>query len=406
MTRRFLLGAVLCAIAAALPAGCNKKTEGGGGETVKVVSSMPRSGFTQQLTDSITNGIKMAFEEADYKAGPFKIEYLDWNDASATTGGMTPENAIANAERAIDDPDVMAYIGPHNTGAAKVALPKLNAAGMLVVSMGSTYPGLNKPDLGSAGEPDIYRPSGKVNFIRVVTPDDHQGGFAAEWAKDKGFQRAYVLDDGDLFGRGVATFFRKKAEELGITVLGHETIDLRSPEFSGLMLKIKTTNPDLVFFGGNTFTKGPQVAKDMVRAGLTAKLLVPDGCADQAFIDAAGPDNVNGRCFCTFGGVPPSKLTGKGKEFVDHYKAKYDGKTPEPFAVYGYECAKVALEAIKRAGKKDRDAVREAGLAIKDFDQGAIGKWSVDANGDISIKVVTISEVVDGKWQPTQIINK
>ena len=57
----------------------------------------------------------------------------------------------------------MAYIGTYNSGAAKIAMPILNRAGLLMISPANTWPGLTKPGKGDPGEPEIYRPSGKLN---------------------------------------------------------------------------------------------------------------------------------------------------------------------------------------------------------------------------------------------------
>jgi branched-chain amino acid transport system substrate-binding protein len=185
---------------------------------------------------------------------------------------------------------------------------------------------------------------------------------------------------------------------LGIEVLGHETIDFKAQEFKSLMTKIRALGPDLVYFGGTTQSKGGQIAKDMVAAGLDCKLMVPDACYEEAFIESAGAENVNGRCYVTFGGLPPEELTGPGKEFVEKYQSRY-GSMPEAYAVYGYEAAKVVLEAIRKAGKKDREAILQACRSMTDFDQGALGKWSFDENGDSSITTISGSIIKDGKFQ-------
>jgi len=170
------------------------------------------------------------------------------------------------------------------------------------------------------------------------------------------------------------------------------------------MTSIKTKNPDLVYFGGTTQTKGGQVAKDLVAAGLTAKLMVPDGCFEEAFIQSAGAENLNDRCYVTFGGVPPDQLKGAGKIFVDMYQQKH-GVEPQAYAVYGYEAGRVALEAIKRAGKKDRAAITQAALGIKDF-EGALGKWSFDANGDTTLTVMSGNTVKNGKFEFAKVLGK
>jgi branched-chain amino acid transport system substrate-binding protein len=352
-----------------------------GAETIKIVSSLPRTGSAQQQTDTMVNGVKMALEEAGYKAGNFKIEFEDMDDATAAQGEWTAEAEQANARKAAADPDVMVYIGPYNSGAAKQSMPILNRAGLLMISPANTSVGLTKPGLGQPGEPDIYRPTGKKNYTRVVPADDLQGSCAAEWAKDMGVKKVYILDDNQVYGKGLADVFRQRCEELEIDVLGQDSIDSKAQEFRSKMTSIKALKPDLIFYGGTTQTKGGQICKDMVAAGLTAKLMVPDGCMENAFIKAAGPENANGRVYVTFGGVPPENQVGKGKEFVEKYQAKY-GKMPEAYSIYGYEAAKVALEAIRQAGKKDRAAIVSAAFAIKDF-PGALGTWSCDVNCDL-----------------------
>ncbi len=151
----------------------------GNPRVVKIVSSLPRTGSAKAQTDSIVNGIRIALEEAHDKCGQFDVVYADWDDATAAAGQWTAEAETANARRAAHDPDVVAYIGTYNSGAAKIAMPILNRAGLLMISPANTWPGLTKPGKGDPGEPEIYRPTGKLNYTRVVPADDLQGPLAA-----------------------------------------------------------------------------------------------------------------------------------------------------------------------------------------------------------------------------------
>ena len=369
---------------------------GGTPDTIRIVSSLPRTGTAKGQTTSIVNGIKMALEEVDSKVGDFKIVYSDLDDATATTGNWDGNTETANANQAARDPDTMIYIGTYNSGAAKMSMPILNRAGVLMISPANTAIGLTKPS-GVKGEPGMYRPTGKINYVRVVATDDLQGSLAGDWAKKLGATKVYILDDSEMYGKGCADLFERRCEEIGITVLGHEQISVQSNDFKSIMNKIKAKQPDLVYFGGTTQSQGGQIAKDMREVGLDCKIMVPEGCYEQAFIDAAGANSLNDRCYVTFPGLPAQQLTGTGKEFYERYKKKYDSE-PEPYAVYGYECGKVALEAIRRAGKKDRGAILAACLAIKDFD-GALGKWSFDANGDTSLQRLSGYVVRDGEFK-------
>lgn len=371
-------------------------------ERIKIVSSFPRTGSANLQTTTLVNGIKMALDEVNYKVGNFKIEYLDWDDASPERGAWDPALEAANADKAISDPDVMVYMGPYNSGAAKISMPKLNQAGLAMISPAVTWPGLTKPGKGEANEPKVYRPSGNVSFFRVVPADDIQGEVAAKWAKELGTSRVFVLHDRELYGKGLAEMFIKNAKAMGMNILGTEGIDIKASNYRSLVTKIRSNNPDLVYFGGTTQSNAGQLAKDLRSGGFKGTLLAPDGCFESAFIESAGAATLEGNTYLTFGGVPANQLTGKGKDFYEAYKAKYKGE-PEAYAAYSYEATKVVLEAIKRAGKKDRKAIVNAMASIKDFD-GLLGKWSFDENGDTTLKTMSGNTIKNGNFQFVKLL--
>jgi branched-chain amino acid transport system substrate-binding protein len=387
-----------------------KRDAVGNPDVIKIVSSLPRSGSARGQTDVIVRGIQVALTDVGYKIDvtdpitkvkkTYTIEYLDLDDATAAAGQWTIEQEIANANQARMDPDVMAYIGTYNSGAAKVSMPILNRAGVLMVSPANTSPALTKPGAGEKHEPRCYQPSGVVNYTRVIPTDDLQGELTVVWMRDLGVKKTYILDDNEVYGKGIADVVREKCPKYGIQVLGQQSIDSKAQEFTPLMTTIKAMSPDLVYFGGTTQTKAGQLLKDMAKVGLTCPMMGPDGCFEQAMVDSAGKETFERVPFyATFGGLPIDALIdGKGKEFVDKYEAKFGSKPKDAYATYGYECALVTLEAIRRAGKKDREAIRLAALAIKNF-EGATGTWSFDENGDTTNQTMSGSSVVKGEFK-------
>lgn len=371
-------------------------------ETIKIVSSLPRTGSANAQTTSMVNGIKMAIDENNSKVGNFKLVYEDWDDASPERGQWDPAVEAANADKAIRDPEIMAYIGPYNSGASKISAPKLNQAGLLMISPGSTWPGLTKPGIGEANEPMVYRPSKRVTYFRVVPTDEIQGSVAVKWAAEMGVKKAYVLHDRELFGKGIAEMFKRSAAQSGIKLVGFEGIDPKASNYRALAVKIRQLNPDLVYYGGTTQTNAGQLAKDLRASGSKVKFMVPDGCFETAFIESAGKDNLEGMTYVTFGGLPGNQLTGKGKEFYENYRKKY-GIEPESYAAYSYEATKVALAAIEKVGKKDRAAIIAEVAKTKDF-QGVLGLWSFDQNGDTSLKTMSGNIVKDGKFEFSKIL--
>jgi len=230
-----------------------------------------------------------------------------------------------------------------------------------------------------------------------VTADDVQGDAAAKWAQKLGAKSVYILDDQQVYGKGVADVFEATAKQIGLNVLGHEGIDPKAQNYTSLMTKIKDMNPDLVYFGGIVDNNAGQLLKDMRAVGMApdkVKFMGPDGIDTQSFIDAAGADVAEGS-YTTIAGLPASKLGPKGQEYYKKYKAKYNADA-ESYGIYGYEAANVALAALNKVCKKDRAAILDAVFATKDFD-GVLGKWSFDQNGDTTLSDIQGHIVKDGK---------
>ena len=364
--------------------------------TIKVVSSLPRTGSSKGQTDTIVNAMKMALDEVSMKVGGATIVYEDMDDATPARGAWDAGKEAENANKAVADADVMVYVGTFNSGAAKVAIPILNRANLVMISPANTYPGLTKPGKGEPNEPDVYYPGGRRNYARVVPADDLQGAVAANWSKQVGATKVYILDDTELYGHGIAVVFAETANKIGLSIAGGpEGIDSKASDYRALATKIRGTGADMVYYGGITQNNAGKLFKDLRSVlGNNIKIMGPDGIYEQAFIDDAG-DAAEG-VYVTFGGVPPTKLAGKGAEWYRSYKSKFNAE-PEAYAAYGYESTKVALAAIEKAGRKDRAAIRDAVFATKDYD-GVLGKWSFDANGDTTLTNMSGRQVKDGKF--------
>jgi branched-chain amino acid transport system substrate-binding protein len=378
--------------------------------TLKVVSSLPMTGSSLTQNQTIVNAIQLRLDQSKGLAcgGKYTVEYEAWDDASAALGKWDPAVETENANKAAADSSIVAYIGTFNSGAAKLSIPILNAAGPLVmISPANTNPGLTKADKDLPGVTDSYYPTGVRNYTRVVAADDIQGKVAANFVKSLGATTVYILDDQELYGKGVADVFEATAKEIGLTVLGHEGIDPKAADYKALMTKVSTSNngaaPDAIYVGMVVDNNASQLLKDKVAImgdNAKVKYVGPDGIQTQAFIDGAGADVAEG-AYASVAGVPLDKLPSSGLQFVKDYEAKY-GKLTEPYAVYGYETMNVAFKAIEdvcAAGgdPTDRAAVNSAVFAIKDFD-GALGTWSFDANGDTSLTDMTFYQVQSGAY--------
>ena len=375
-------------------AGTGGTTGASTAKTVKIISSLPMTGASRTQTVEIVNSIKMAIDET--KIPNVTVQYDALDDATAAKGSWEASQESENARKAIGDKSVVAYIGTYNSGAAKVSIPLLNQAGLVMVSPANTYPGLTKPGKGEANEPNTYFPNGKRNYARVVPADDLQGAVGAVWTKDLGGKNVYIIHDTELYGKGIADVFRAKAKALGLAEAGYEGAQ-KADNYRALANKIKDSGADLVYYGGIVDNNPAVLLKDLRAVAPTVKFMGPDGINCSEFLKQAGPAGEG--VYSTFGGVPPEKYTGKASEWLKNYNTKFNNNNPNPYAIYGYEAAKVVLAAIAKAGDKadDRATVLANVMGTKDYD-GVLGKWSFDAGGDTTLTQFSGSAAKSGAW--------
>lgn len=367
--------------------------------TIKIVSSLPRSGSSKDQTDAVVNAIQMALAEVNNKVGNATIVYQDLDDATAAAGKWDPAQETQNANAAVNDPDVMLYIGPFNSGAASLSIPVLCKANLAMISPSTTYPGLTKKVDGvQANEPDVYYQGCRRNFLRVVPTDDIQGENAANWSKQLGATKAYILEDStdgsELFGHALAAGFAQEARRVGLSVVGGpDGMDPTDDTYRPLARTIAATDADLVYFGGITQNSAGQLWQDLdaiLPDG--TKLMGSDGIYEQAFLDAAG--SARNGTFVTFGAIPPAKLTGAGATWYNRYQTQYKTE-PGAYAAYAYEATRVALDAINRAGSKDRARIRDALFATRNY-AGVLGSWSFTDSGDTTLTTMSGRQVEGG----------
>ena len=373
----------------------------GGGQKLTIYSSLPLQGAARAQALATVNGAKLALKKGGGRVGDFSIDYVSLDDSTAQAGGWEPGQTASNARKAIGDDSTIAYIGEFNSGATAVSLPLLNEAGIAQVSPGNTAVGITSDDPGaSPGEPDKYYPTGKRTYARILPKDTYQGAALAALAKEEGCQSAYILNDKEVYGAGLARNVELSSEKVGLDIKGNEGIDKNAPNYRSLGAKVKGTGAECFIYCGITANNAVQIFKDMAVALPDGALLGPEGVGETGFFDPAEgglPADVARRVLITIPGVAPEEYPPAGKQFLKDYEAEYGEKNPDRYAVYGYESMSLILDAIKRAGENgaDRAAVVDQLLATKDR-EGVFGKYSIDENGDITLTPYGAYRIKDG----------
>ena len=379
--------------------------KGSGTPQVLIASDLPLQGAGRSQTVEMTKAVNFILASHGYKAGKWTVGYQSCDDATPQAGKWDSGKVAANAQAYASDKSVVGVIGTFNSGAAAIMIPVLNrAAGGPVgmVSPANTYVGLTHAGPGTApGEPGKYYPTGKRNYIRVVAADDFQGAADAVLTQKLGKKSVYILNDKEAYGLGVATNYKNAATKLGIKIAGFEAWDPAATSYEALATKIKQSGADAVFVGGLICENGGKLVKDLSAGlGTGVQLMAPDGFTPiSAVVEGAGAGAEG--LTVSVAGLPNKQLKGAGKAFLAKF-GKTVGKEPDPYSVYAAQAAEVLLAAIARSDGTRSSITAE--LFKTKVNNGLLGSFTINSNGDTSSNPVAIYKVMGGKSTDLMVI--
>jgi branched-chain amino acid transport system substrate-binding protein len=360
----------------------------GGGKTLTVYSSLPLQGASRPQTTAMVNGIKLALDQAGGKAGDFTVKYQSLDDSTAQAGSWTPEATQSNARKAAQDDSTAAYLGEFNSGASAVSIPILNEGGVPQISPANTAVGLTSDEPGAnPGEPDKYYPAGTRTYVRIVPKDTIQGAALATLMKEDGCTKVFMTNDKEVYGAGLAKNIQLAAEAQQLDIVANEAIDKNAPNYRSLASKAKGQGADCFVYSGITANNAVQLYKDFSAAIPSAKLYGPDGVAESGFSDPKEggiPADVASKVKVTVATLSPDEYPPEGQEFFKQFTEKYGEQNPDPYAIYGYEAMRLALDAIQRAGDGSKESIIKALFDTKDR-ESVLGTYSIDENGDTTL---------------------
>lgn len=383
----------------ALPSSLCSRVHYVGAGTPEALVAVPLSlqGFGAQASAQMIAAIQLVFEQRNYRAGRFRVGFQACNDAERASGFPTPERCVTNAREYVAHRRVLGIVGPVYSACAQAMLPIANAApgGPLgIVSGLNTYVGLTRSGPpAEEGEPARYYPSGRRSYVRLTPADDVQSAGAAAFAERLGLERPFVLDDGTVYGKALASAFRSAAEGLGVEIAGTAAWKHEAPTHAALARRVQGSGADGVFLAG-AFRIGSTLLVDLRAAlGPDVPLLGSDGFQIvYKEIDNLGRE-IEG-LYITSLGAPLASLAPTSRTYVAAL-AKRLGRPPESFTVQTAAAAEVMLDAIGRSDGT-RASVSRALLRTK-LAKGILGPVTFTATGDTKGRLVTISQISRGR---------
>lgn len=353
----------------------------GGGETViKIGHAAPLTGGIAHLGKDNENGAKMAIDELNAKGVKIggktaKFELLAEDDAG------DPKQATSVAQKLVDA-KANGVIGHLNSGCTIPASKIYYEAGIPEISPSSTNP--------------KYTQQGFNTAFRVVANDGQLGGTLGRYAVQiNKAKKIAVIDDRTAYGQGVAEEFVKgaKSKAAGVEIVAQEYTNDKATDFNAILTKIKSKNPDVVFFGGMDAVAGPML-RQMKQLGIHAKFMGGDGICSEELATLAGDAMADGQVVCAeAGGVEES-----GKKAMDEFRANYKkkfGVDVQIYAPYVYDSVMTMVEAMEKAGSAE--PAKYLPVLAKIHHKGVTGNIAFDKKGDILDGTLTLYTYKGGK---------
>jgi branched-chain amino acid transport system substrate-binding protein len=384
----FALGLLLAAC------GAKRGTVQGGNDTftattLTVYADLPLQGpdFSRQL--SIADGAALALYDAGGHVGPLHVSFVLLNDAGYRSGAWTAPQTGDSARTASTDQSSAAYIGDFDSGASAISQKLNNENGIVQILPGSGYVGFTDDSpANQPGDPGAYYPDGSHTLVRLIPSDAVQARAIVTLLRSQGVRRLYVISDtSDPLSADVAPLTAAAAPAGGITVAGRGRISTAASTplsaYRAAAAAAATTHPDAVLLAGPGDTGAATLWRDLHSALPGARLVGSSTLARSPFLKSLAGAGASSEIVSPY--LEPDQYPPSARAVFTQYRSRFH-TAPTVFALYGYEAMRIALAAVKRAG---RLAPNRASF-LKTFHSlgtlsGVLGDFRFNANGDTSL---------------------
>jgi branched-chain amino acid transport system substrate-binding protein len=397
-TMRITSQRLLLSLVALLVAGACKKESAGTAKSddkaeIAIGATLPLTGAESRTGGFFKEGYELAFDEVNAAGGldvggkKRKVKLTLYDD--------TTNQATANslADKLINSDKVDFLLGTYSTA---------------LVEAQSTIAEQNKmPYVNGGGAASHIYKRGYKYIFGVLSPVELLGTTLMNWIDDQ--QKAGKLPKpskiavlwentahGKDFKKGISDFAAKSGGAYEIAI--DESFELNGKDFSALLGKVKAAAVDL-FLADAHLPDYITMHRQYLDAGLCHKV-VSYGArgSEKAAVDALGKDNVAFVLSGVWWSPQLAETIPLAKKFVEAFKAKYSGKTPEWYHALAYEAARALFAGIQQAGSTDREAVRAklAALKIESMLPGGTVEFPADHGGEAQNLFIVQQNQPDG----------
>ena len=311
-----------------------------------------------------------------------KLELVSYDSAGDA------EKARTFAKRLIEQDKVDLIVGGSTTGETMAVVPLVEQAGIAFISL--------------AGAVVIIEPVKKWVF---KTP--HTDRMACERIfldmRDRRIERIGLISGAGGFDKSMRAECLKVAPGYKIQVVADEAYGGGDTDMTAQLTKIKNT-PGVQAVLNAGFGQGPAiVTKNYRQLAINVPLYQSHGVASKEFIklagDAAEGVRLPAAALLVAETLPDSDPQ---KKVVVDYSREYSARFKSDVSTFGghaYDGLMLAVEAIRRAGSTDKNAVRTALEGVRGYvGTGGVVNMSAQDHMGLDVSAFRMLEVDRGNW--------
>ena len=324
---------------------------------ILIATAGPMTGDYAWAGDRYQKGAGLAVEDLNAKGGVLgqKLELIVGDDF------CNAEQAVALARKLISDGVV--FVAGHWCSHATIPASKIYEQAQVL----EIAPGSASAKVTDEGGPNVFRVCGR---------DDRQGEMVADyigghWA-GKGIA---ILDDGTVWGKGVADGARRRLRQLGVPLAVDEALTPGEPEYSALISKMQAAGVEVLFIGGYHREAG-LILRQAHDRGYGLRLIANSAMALEDFPMIAGPELTG----TVMAAMSDMRASPQAAEVVAHFRA--EGYEPLGYTLYAYAAVQVWAQAATAAGSLNLDALTKV-MHSRQFDT-VLGRIGFDPKGDVT----------------------
>ena len=373
LMRGLAVAAVAAAFAAAGPAAAQ--------QTLKFGLAMPLTGSQSAFGKDQIKATEWAVADINAKGGVNgkKLEVIVLDTQADPTIGISAVTRLVNVDKV---PVFVTAWSP----VVKAVAPIANREKVLQLSIGA-----NAPEIAKLGD-YVYTafPLADVDVTAVAN-------YAYGTLKHRRVAVLYVNND---TGIEAAKIYKTVFEKAGGQIVAYEAYDPKATDFTGMLLKVRSANPDFIHLHG-VIADMPIVIAQMRQLGLKQGVSTYSGGLNQAMIDKAGA-GAEGLILTSL--APNEKQNPNVGPYIERWK-KAEGRSPNglPYTQYLYDAAYLVAALYEYVEKNKLPAtgenMRKALLAVKTFDLPMTGKLVINDDHTVK-KPVNLLTVRDGQFVP------